>query len=247
MMIPYNDFGYFYMMPYIPRNCDKPPTIYSILESIVNAGNPEPVKIKDLAKYGRTTIFDFDYPLTNNISKEDFECMILNHYLQRRINFDTVTSFRIHLNVKLNEIMPMFNKMFDAIEGWNIFKDGEKTTRYGSDNRNIKTDSNSSNELDNTSNTISDRRESNTPQSFLENVREGKYVTNYNYDTDSDTSKSKGISENKTSTSDDNIYNEIIEKDVSNKLEILKQFQTEIKSVYSLLFKELDDLFYGLI
>lgn len=247
MLIPYSDFGYWYGMPFIPRNCDKPPTIYTILESIVNAGNPNPVKIKDLAKYGRNTIFDFDYPLTDKVSKEEFECMILNHYLQRRINFDTVRAFQIQLDVKLNDIMPLFNKMFDAIDGWNIFKDGEKTSRYGTDNRNIQTNSNSSNELENNSNTISDRRESDTPQDYLENVREGKYVTNYNYDTNNDTSTSKGTSENTSNTSDDNTYNEIIERDVSNKLELLKEFQDNIKSVYTLLFKELDDLFYGLV
>ena len=173
--------------------------------------------------------------------------MILNHYLQRRINFDTVRAFQIQLDVKLNDIMPLFNKMFDAIDGWNIFKDGEKTSRYGTDNRNIQTNSNSSNELENNSNTISDRRESDTPQDYLENVREGKYVTNYNYDTNNDTSTSKGTSENTSNTSDDNTYNEIIERDVSNKLELLKEFQDNIKSVYTLLFKELDDLFYGLV
>lgn len=116
--------------------CEKPPTIYSLLESIVNYGVDDKTKIKDLAKQGRTTIFDFDYPLTTNINKEDFECMILNHFIMRRIGFQTPTAFKIQLNVKLNEIMPMYNKMFDMIEGWDIFRDGENITRNVTDTRN---------------------------------------------------------------------------------------------------------------
>ena len=111
--------------PFLPPNCNKPPTIYTILESIVNPdvdlNDPSPeVKIKDLAKTGRSTIFNFDYPLTSNITKEKFETIILNHFLQRRIGFETVTAFRIQLDVKLNEIMPLYNKMFDALENWEI-------------------------------------------------------------------------------------------------------------------------------
>lgn len=250
-LFPYIDNGYPLIYPFLPRNCDKPPTIYSILESIVNYGTDDKTKIKDLAKVGRTKIFDFDYPLSDKISKEDFECMILNHYITRRIGFDTPTLFKIQLNVKLNEIMPMYNKMFDSISGWDIFKDGEKTTRYGTDNRKINSTSNTENALHNQSNSenISDRKYSDTPQNELQNIRDGKYVTEYNYDTNNakDTSDSNGTSQNTTNTNDDNTYNEIIEKTNANKIEILKQMQQEIKSIYSLIFKDLDDLFYSII
>lgn len=251
ILFPYIDNGYPLIYPFLPRNCDKPPTIYSILESIVNYGKDDKTKIKDLAKVGRSKIFDFDYPLSDKISKEEFECMILNHYITRRIGFDTPTLFKIQLNVKLNEIMPMYNKMFDSISGWDIFKDGEKTTRYGTDNREINSTSNTENSLHNTSNSenTSDRRYSDTPQNELDNVREGKYVTGYNYDTNNakDKSDSNGTSQNTTNTNDDNTYNEIIEKTNANKIEILKQMQQEIKSIYSLIFKDLDDLFYSII
>lgn len=250
-LFPYIDNGYPLIYPFLPRNCDKPPTIYSLLESIVNYGKDDKTKIKDLAKVGRTKIFDFDYPLSDKISKEEFECMILNHYLTRRIGFDTPTLFKIQLNVKLNEIMPLYNKMFDSIDGWNIFNDGEKTSRYGTDNREISSTSNTENSLHNnsTSQNISDRRKSDTPQNELDNVRDGKYVTEYNYDTNNaeDESTSNGTSNNTTNTNDDNIYNETIEKTSANKIEILKQMQQEIKSIYSLIFKELDDLFYSII
>ena len=275
-LFPYIDNGYPLIYPFLPRNCDKPPTIYTILESIVNPdvdlNEPAPeVKIKDLAKAGRSTIFNFDYPLTNNITKEKFETMILNHFLQRRIGFETVTAFRIQLDVKLNEIMPFYNKMFDALENWEIFNDGEVTTRTGTDNRTQNSTQNSTeNSTNNTNNNltnhsttstndVSDRRNSELPQNQLEDVRNGSYVTNYNYDTtsnngeDNSTSEGSSISTNNSSnnstnnSTDNNIYNETITRTPADKIAILKEMQENIKSIYTMIFKDLECLFYQLV
>lgn len=261
MMNPYYDNGFFMFYPiFLPPNCQKPPTIYSILESIVNPdvdlNDPAPeVKIKDLAKVGRTTIFNFDYPLTNNISRETFETMILNHFLMRRIGFETVTAFRIQLDVKLNEIMPLYNKMFDALENWKIFEDGETTVRTGTDNRTTQNTNKTNNILNNESTTTttdtSDRRNSELPQNQLEDLRNGSYVTNYNYDTNTNTgkdnSKSSGTSEATNNGTDNNVYNETIKRSPADKITILKEMQENIKSIYSLIFKDLECLFYQLV
>lgn len=249
MIYPYEYYGLFY--PKIPVADMRPPTLYSILESVVNYEKEVPTKINNLAKEGRGKIFDFDYPLTSNITKEDFECMILNHFLMRRIGFETVLSFKIQLNVKLNEIMPMFNKLFDLIYDENGF--GEITKRKGFDNRVVDNTSNTTNEMTNVSNTThqntSDRRGSDTPQNELDNIRQGKYVTEYHYDTDNsnseDTSTSNGTSQNKTNTKDNNNYEENISK--INMLEVFSKLNEEIKNVYSMIFKELDCLFYQLV
>ena len=258
-MIPYYN-GLFMFYPFLPPNCNKPPTIYTILESIVNPdvdlNNPAPeVKIKDLAKAGRSTIFNFDYPLTSNITKEKFETMILNHFLQRRIGFETVTAFRIQLDVKLNEIMPLYNKMFDALENWEIFNDGAVTTRSGTDKRTTQNTNETSNTLENTSITstedISDRRNSELPQNQLEDLRNGSYVTNYSYDTNTNTandnSQSKGTSQATNNGTDNNEYNETITRTPADKIAILKEMQENIKSIYTMIFKDLECLFYQLV
>ena len=251
------------LYPKLPTNCDLPPTIYSLLESYVNFDNEEPKKIKELAEYGREIIFNFDYPLTQNEDKEKFECMILNHFLMRRIGYDTVTAFRIALDVKLNEIMPFYNKMFDMLEGWDLFNDGEVTTRKQSDSRSIM-DSNTStinqttsgsDNINNISSSTSDRRNSNTPQNELSDVRDGKYVSNYDYDTNSDTNSTMSNSSNtlnSTNTnngSSNNIgnVNETITRTPSDKIRIYKEFMENRKSIYTLIFEELDPLFYGLV
>ena len=244
----YNDYliSMFYP-PILPTNNYNPPTIYSILESIVNYGKDDKTKIKDLAKVGRSEIFDFEYPLTDNIKKEDFETMILNRFLMRRIGFETLTAFKIQLNVKLNEIMPMYNKMFDAIENWDILNDGEITEKSGTDDRNIDTRNTLKNSSTTNNSEISDRRNSELPQSQLANVRDGSYVTDYNYDTNSSNSSDSSNSEGFSNSKDNNVYNEVIKRSPADKISIYKEFQENLKSVYTLIFKDLDCLFFQLL
>lgn len=225
-MMRYNMIYPFLMPPAYP-DYNIPPTLYSILESIVNFSSENKVKIKDLAKAGREKIFDFSYPLSDKITKEDFECLILNHFMMRRIGYETMTAFKLALNVKLNEIMPIYNKLFDSLIGWNLFKDGEKVIETGNNSlTNVTTSSNTS-----------DRRYSDTPQDNLVNVQNGKYITDYNYDTDNGTS-------NATSTGNDS---RTITRTPSDKMKIYKEFIENRKSIYTLIFEELDSLFYGLV
>ena len=204
-----------------------PPTIYSLLDAIVNFGQDEETKIKDLAKAGHEKVFDFTYPLSNKVNKEDFECMILNHFMMRRIGYETMTAFKLALNVKLNEIMPMYNKLFDSLSGWDLFKDGEIVIEEG--NNNILSSS--------TSSSTSDRRYSDTPQNNLENVQDGKYITDYNYDRDN------GTNESSSSGND----SRTITRTPSDKMKVYKEFIENRKSIYTLIFEELDSLFYGLV
>lgn len=259
-------YNNFLCYPFLPPNCQKPPTLYSILNSIVNGDKEnldDYVNIKDLAKEGRNIIFNFDYPLTQYINREKFETMILNHFLMRRIEFETVTAFRIQLDVKLNEIMPIYNKLFDALENWNIFTDGETVEKSGTDNRNTNSTNNTTNETSNILNNKSttsttdttDRRNSDTPQNQLQNVRDGKYVTNYSYDTNntngSDSSESSGKSNSTnnstTNSTDNNIYTETTKRTQHDKIAIYKEMQENIKSIYTMIFQELEVLFYSLM
>ena len=52
---------------------------------------------------------------------------------------------------------------------------------------------------------------------------------------------------NFSSTKNDNIYHETIEKTNANKIDIMMQMQENINSIYTMIYKDLNDLFYGLI
>lgn len=223
------------IFPPLPNDHPEPPTLYSLLNSIVNFGEEEQTKIKDLAKKGRSTIFDFEYPLSNKIKKEDFECMILNKFLMRRIGYETLTAFKIALNVKLNEIMPNYNKLFDALDGWNIFLDGEVETRVNEESNTASTSTTSTNSG------TEDLRYSNTPQNKLTDVQNGSYVTDYNYNTSSSEGSAEGSSEGTRN------IEETITRTPSNKMEIYKNFIESKANIYSMIFSDLEVLFYGLV
>lgn len=234
---------------------DEPPTIYSLLNSYVNYAADVPTKIKDLANAGRAMFFDFDYPLATGISKTDFECMILNHFMMRRIGYETVTAFKIALNVKLNEIMPEYNRLFDSIANWNLFNDGEHITRQATDaritnNTTSNTGSSSISTTGSNSNT-SDRRYSNTPQNALSDVRNGDYVSEYNYDQDTSTATSSSTNTSSNSgtnnTADSGNQNETITRTPSDKIRLYSEFLKNRQNVYTMIFKDLDSLFYQII
>lgn len=244
----------FLFFPPAPVDYNLPPTLYSLMEAIVNYGEDEKEKIKDLAKYARTEIFDFTYPLSTNITKEDFECMILNHFIMRRIGYDTLTAFKIALNVKLNEIMPIYNKLFDALDNWNLFLDGEVVVREKTNSSSTDEDSTNSasttTNSTNTNNSISDRRHSDLPQDRLSDVQDGSYVDVYDYDTDNNTSllsatDSSSLTSNKDISTDSEESEQIL-RSPSDKIEIYKKFIENRTSIYTMIFKDLDVLFYGL-
>jgi len=233
------------MTPMIPNlakiynNCDLPPTIYALLNSYVNFSNENPEKIKDLAKAGRACIFDFDYPLAEGWDKEDFECMILNHFLMRRIGYETVTAFKIALDVKLNEVMPMYNKLYDSIKNWNLFTDGETINKTTHNMNEYSSDSNSSN----TSSDTSDQRFSNTPQNQLSDVRDGKYVSEYQYNQNTG---SQNGTDSTDSTSEDN-GTETITRTPHDKIKLYQEFLASRQNIYTMIFKDLDSLFYQIV
>ena len=223
----------------------EPPTIYSLLNSYVNFGKPEEEKkkIAELAKYGRGMFFEESYPLTSLMTREDFEVQILNHFLMRRIGYETVTAFKIQLNVKLNSIMPVYNKMFEAMNGWEIFNSGETitranmTTKTGSTSDSISTSNSTTNTLDN--------RYSNTPQNHLEDVRNGGYVSEYTYNTA--TNAVMGSTSEMGSSSNTDNTNELITKTPGDKIKVYNEFVKQRTHIFDMIFNELEPLFYQLI
>lgn len=304
--------------PIFQQGNDLPPTLYSIMESIVNFNTDDKSKITDLWQKARSKLFDFNYPLTENVSRETFEHNILNHYIMRRINFETVTLFKIMLENKLNEIMPKYNLMWDCLDGWEVFKAGTITRAYTdvmtgnninktntsninttsnkinnkssdtSENSNTTTSTNTSKGESTLINSVNDnstasKSRSDTPQNNIEDVKNGEYVSQFDYDVVSSTSslnsdnkssdESSAATDTKSSTKNDitssqinngssktsnvtnssddktenRAINETITRTVENEVDVLIKFQREYNSIWTMIYKNLDVLFYGLV
>lgn len=222
-----------------------PPTLYSIMESMVNydVDEEDQVKIKDLPSQARNKIFNFSYPLSSTVNRSEFEELFLKHYMFRRINYDTFTSFQIHLDVKLNTIMPKYNKMLEGFEA--IVFDGviEKHVRTTTDSRNITSSGASNSNSSSLGDT--DNRYSDTPQNNISDVKNGNYISDYTFNqTHSNTS-----SDITSSSSEDNTGR--VDEDITitrgDPIDEYKKYLEVMNSIYELIFKECDSLFYGII
>ena len=203
-----------------------PPTLYSILNSIANYDSGAQTKIRDLARVTHDKVFDFDYTLSDAINKDEFEIEILNHYMMRRIGFETFTAFQLYLENKLKEILPYYNLMLDAFKDYNLFNNGEVISRVKSDTRNTT----------GTSGSTGENRLSEYPLDVLDDLTDGKYVSTQN---------TSEINSNNT-TNDVGSENERIERSPEDKMSIYKAYLETKESVMSMIYKKLDILFYGL-
>lgn len=204
-----------------------PPTLYSILNSIANYDSETQTKKRDLARVTHSKVFDFDYELSDALNKDEFEIEILNHYMMRRIGFETFTAFQLYLENKLKEILPYYNLMLDAFKGYNLFNNGEVINRVKNDTRNTT----------GTSGSTGENRLSEYPLDELNDLTNGKYVSQQN---------TSNINANNT-TNDVGEETEKIERSPVDKMSIYKAYLETKESVMSMIYKKLDILFYGLV
>lgn len=217
------------------------PTLFSLCESICYT-NETPCRITKLAENTRATIFDFDYPLTDKINKEQFEINIINHFLMRRIGQETFTAFQLVLSNKLNEIMPYYNKLFEALDGWELLQDGDITERTLKENGKATTNT----ETNIKTNTVNeqDNRYSDMPDNHIDYVKSGEYLTNYTLN--KDTAQSSNDTAGKGNTTNENSVEEKVTHTPADKMSIYKEFFDNQKSIFTKLYKELEVCFYGL-
>lgn len=225
----------------------EPPTLYSLMESMVNYNRVNKTPIKDLCKEARHTIFDFSYPLSEKVNKEDFECMILNHFITRRIGFTVYTPWRIALETKLNEIMPFYNKMFDLLDGWDIFKDGETTERIVEDSRTTENHTSTETNSNSSSEGYNEKTLSDTPQNELDDIRDNKYADDFEHSKNNANSKDKSNSSGNSNTKDSGNLKETIKRSPADKMKLYSEYLENKNHIYSLIFSELNCLFYGLV
>lgn len=70
--------------------------------------------IDEVISKSRSKIFDFSYPLFDQDYKATLETKILMHYYTREIGFETVALWKHFLKMRMNEIMPYYNKLYQS-------------------------------------------------------------------------------------------------------------------------------------
>ena len=220
---------------------ELPPTLYSLMNSKINFNNDNPVKNEELPDAFRSYLFDFNYPLDDEF-KADFETNFLRHYMFRRIGFETYTSFKIHLEDKLNQIMGKYNKMLIGFKDLDFLGNVETKTRTLTDAR--TQNSTSSATSSGSSNTTSDNKYSDTPENELTDIQQGRYLTDYTYNTN--TASNNATSNGSSNITDNSNISETISTTKLDSISEYKKYLEVCNDIYSMIYKECNSLFYGL-
>lgn len=81
------------------------------------AGKTDSVGYNDTADViadARPKIFSFDYPIFDEAYKPTLETKILRHYYTREISMETYGLWKLHLEARMNEIMPYYNQLYKS-------------------------------------------------------------------------------------------------------------------------------------
>lgn len=172
----------------------------------------------EVIEKSRKSLFDFDYPIFDEQYREGLEKKIIKHYYLREIGFETVGLFKIRLDMKMNEIMPYYNQLYESAKlEFNPFYDVDYTrthvgsadeeknhsgnseySRSGNSTRNEEGSNTGvvQNQFQNSENvengSVSKNLYSDTPQGSIVNLENNSYLTNATIDTGSDTSETTG-------------------------------------------------------
>ena len=89
--------------------------VRNICESLVaRSERAKFMDVNEVIKLARPNIFNFDYPKWDSEYNEMLEEKILRTYYMREIGVETYGLFKLRLQVKLNDIMPYYNKLYES-------------------------------------------------------------------------------------------------------------------------------------
>lgn len=229
-------------------------------------------KVDEIITQAIPKVFDFTFPIFDESYRNVLCGKILKHYYTREIGLETVGLWKLHLNRKLNEIMPYYNKLYKSeLLEFNPLYDFEYTrektgskvgTKQDSGEtsatgtlsgtvQNTETGTNSGNSLD----TYAD-----TPQGAVENLENNEYLTNARKVVDSGTRQTTGnttsnnTTENSATSTLSSTINDTEEylEHVSGKqggqsyAKMLTEYRATFLNIDMLVINELSDLFMNL-
>lgn len=200
--------------------------------------------IEDVIDKSWEKIFGTDFPIFDEEYREHLCKKILQHYYTREIAYETPSLWMFKLRVRMNEIMPYYNQMYNSAQlQFDPFKDFEYSISH--EGENSSTDSNEYSESgSNTSNNIN--KYSETPQNGLQGVLNGEYLTTASVDDNTGTTSRTSNSEN--AASHNNKWNELLsgKRNGESYSKLLQEYRNTFVNVDLDIINSLSDLFFNL-
>ena len=91
-------------------------------------------KTADVIANSRDKVFDFNYPIFDEAYRSVLETKIIKHFYLREICAETVGVWKHFLDMRMNEIMPYYNKLYESeLIEFNPLYDTDLTKDYNKD------------------------------------------------------------------------------------------------------------------
>ena len=211
---------------------------YTDIDSIVTLAAPK--------------IFSFSFPILRENHRLELEKKILKHYYTREICEETYGLWKLRLDARMNEIMPQFNRLYEALEQkYNPLFDVDYTKE--GNRQGTGTEQTSGGRTENRSNSGSATSldaYSDTPQGAVSDLEALSYLSNARQVTGSNSGSEEATSSDvgNRDHSTEEAYTERIYGKMSGKsyAEMLKEYTESVFDVDMLIIKNLADLFINL-
>lgn len=229
-----------------------------------NLEAPETLSYNEVIAQGQSNLFDFDYPIFNEEYRTTLQTNICKAYYTSEICCDAVERFKLWLDVRMNTIMPYYNRLYqiewDSINPLTDYMEDEtyssnrqqtgsgnteqEDASYGTTNTSLETDGESSALTKNSS----------TPQGMLSNLEYYDGATD-NSQSASTTETGTNMSNASYSSSRDNSYNETNKEDIArhrqgyhqNPGKLIQDYKAGLMKIDQMIIDELADLFFGIL
>jgi len=186
-------------------------------------------------------IFNFDFPIYSESYRTEFEEKLVRHFYFHEINITSIGAWKFQLREKLNLIMPVYNKMYEAIAiKYDPLIDTQMHETY---TRTNNLTSNSSTQGDVTQNDASQNQQvySDLPQTTLHG---GDYATNstQNEGTANSTQNARQTA-NATSNNTETYKHDNTGFSSRSQQALLMEYYESLRNVDEMVFNELRELF----
>lgn len=186
-------------------------------------------------------IFNFDFPIYSESYRTEFEEKLVRHFYFHEINITSIGVWRFQLREKLNLIMPVYNKMYEAVAiKYDPLIDTQMHETY-TRNNNLTSDSRTNGNVTQKDTSNNSQVYSDLPQTTLHG---GDYATNSTQN-EGTANSTQNASQTANATSNNKETYEHDNTGFSSRSQqaLLMEYYESLRNVDEMVFNELRELF----
>lgn len=186
-------------------------------------------------------IFNFDFPIYDESYRSTFEDKLIRHFYFHEINITSIGRWKFMLREKLNLIMPVYNKMYEAVEiKYDPLIDTQMHETY-TRNNNLTSDSSTNGNVTQKDTSNNSQVYSDLPQTTLHG---GDYATNSTQN-EGTANSTQNASQTANATSNNKETYEHDNTGFSSRSQqaLLMEYYESLRNVDEMVFNELRELF----